>query len=97
MKFKKSRVSSEEKRKIEHAKKRAWQRLRIHLSRKDLRTITEMIRSGDKATFQKNLCRDSELWRVPWGNRELPVVYDTKKKCIDTFYNEEDIEKEANS
>lgn len=66
-----------------HAKRRALERHGLQLNRFDLFEMVKLIQ-GQKAEFVERQSLRVTVWRVPWGDRKLKVVYDKVRKNIVT-------------
>lgn len=70
-----------------HAKKRAWQRLRLSLNRADLEAVCAAIRaSPPRAKFVLRTSKNRTRWEIDIKGRRAIVVYDKKRKTVVTFW-----------
>ena len=66
---------------IQHSKERAHQRHNINLTETDIAEFVRIIRSGEAQRIWVESNR-TQVYLVPFGNGNLPVVYDRKRGTI---------------
>ena len=77
-----------------HAKQRAFERLQLDLTQRDIDRLAEQIRSG-RADVARIILKQSNTrswWRVRYEERWIAVVYDRARGQIVTFLTDEMVE-----
>jgi len=77
---------------LKHAKKRAFERLGINLTKKLREEIRGKIKKQKDAKFLYRTSLRVSIWEVKHGDNIFRVVYDKKRKNIVTFLPTDDIE-----